>query len=159
MERGTRWRYFYWFLLHVWSCQICFVNILSMTFCPVFPGMFSTIWHWSGSKADRHMASFQRSSTESVIFFVSFSLLSVVAYEFGCQFILHCLLSDILYLNKQRIRALEELDRANREKQLLLDQIEQLEVKKQAGGGRGTTFVGFLPFYRWSHDLFLFILC
>ncbi|OWM66155.1 hypothetical protein CDL15_Pgr013372 [Punica granatum] len=43
---------------------------------------------------------------------------------------------NVLYLNKQRIKALEELDRAYREKQLLLDKIEQLEAKKQAGVGR-----------------------
>ncbi|KAK4771887.1 hypothetical protein SAY86_013662 [Trapa natans] len=48
---------------------------------------------------------------------------------------------NILYLNKQRIKALEELDRANRENQLLLDRIDQLEVKNQGGDGRGNAVV------------------
>ncbi|KAK7834288.1 putative starch synthase 4 [Quercus suber] len=42
---------------------------------------------------------------------------------------------NILYLNKQRLVAVEELNKANREKQLLLDRIERLEVEKQAGVG------------------------
>ena len=33
--------------------------------------------------------------------------------------------SDILYLNKQRLLAVEELNKANQEKELLLDKIEQ----------------------------------
>ena len=37
---------------------------------------------------------------------------------------------NILYLNKQRIMAMEELDRVKREKSSLLDQIEQLERTK-----------------------------
>lgn len=45
--------------------------------------------------------------------------------------------SDILYLNKQRLDAVEELNKTNREKQLLLEKIEQLEVEKQAGLGKG----------------------
>lgn len=47
------------------------------------------------------------------------------------------LFSDILYLNKQRLDAVEELNKTNREKQLLLEKIEQLEVEKQAGLGKG----------------------
>ncbi|XP_030974392.1 glycogen synthase isoform X4 [Quercus lobata] len=43
---------------------------------------------------------------------------------------------NILYLNKQRLVAVEELNKANREKQLLLDRIERLEVEKQAGVGK-----------------------
>lgn len=39
---------------------------------------------------------------------------------------------NILYLNKQRLMALEELNKTKREKQLLVDKIEQLEVKTQA---------------------------
>ena len=42
---------------------------------------------------------------------------------------------NILYLNKQRLVAVEELNKANREKQLLLDRIERLEAEKQAGVG------------------------
>ncbi|GKU98730.1 hypothetical protein SLEP1_g11691 [Rubroshorea leprosula] len=41
---------------------------------------------------------------------------------------------NILYLNKQRLVALEELDKANREKQLLLDRIQQLDAKMQIPG-------------------------
>ena len=43
---------------------------------------------------------------------------------------------NILYLNKQRLVAVEELNKANREKQLLLDRIERLEAEKQAGVGK-----------------------
>ncbi|XP_050205429.1 probable starch synthase 4, chloroplastic/amyloplastic [Mercurialis annua] len=39
---------------------------------------------------------------------------------------------NILYLNKQRLLAVGELSNANREKELLLDKIEQLEAEKQA---------------------------
>jgi hypothetical protein len=35
--------------------------------------------------------------------------------------------------------AVEALNKANREKQLLLDRIEQLEAEKQAGVGKGDT--------------------
>ncbi|CAK7339678.1 unnamed protein product [Dovyalis caffra] len=38
---------------------------------------------------------------------------------------------NILYLNKQRLLAVEELNKANREKQLLLDRIQQLEAVKK----------------------------
>uniref|UniRef100_A0A5B7BHB6 starch synthase n=1 Tax=Davidia involucrata TaxID=16924 RepID=A0A5B7BHB6_DAVIN len=43
---------------------------------------------------------------------------------------------NILYLNKHRLIALEELDKMKEEKNLLLDRIEQLEVKKQANFGK-----------------------
>ncbi|XP_037491440.1 probable starch synthase 4, chloroplastic/amyloplastic, partial [Jatropha curcas] len=43
---------------------------------------------------------------------------------------------NILYLNNQRLLAVEELNRVNEEKQLLLDRIEQLEAEKQAGFGK-----------------------
>ena len=46
---------------------------------------------------------------------------------------------NILYLNKQRLVAVEELNKANREKQLLLDRIERLEAEKQAGVGEGNS--------------------
>ncbi|XP_031263716.1 probable starch synthase 4, chloroplastic/amyloplastic isoform X2 [Pistacia vera] len=39
---------------------------------------------------------------------------------------------NILYLNKQRLWAVEELNRTNREKELLLDKIDQLEAEKQS---------------------------
>ncbi|XP_062100998.1 probable starch synthase 4, chloroplastic/amyloplastic [Humulus lupulus] len=39
---------------------------------------------------------------------------------------------NILYLNKQRLKAMRELDRTNKEKQLLLDKIEQLELESQS---------------------------
>ncbi|GFY86701.1 UDP-Glycosyltransferase superfamily protein [Actinidia rufa] len=39
---------------------------------------------------------------------------------------------NILYLNKQRMIALEELDEMKKEKKLLLNKIEQLEMKKAA---------------------------
>ncbi|KAL7255916.1 hypothetical protein ACSBR1_009949 [Camellia fascicularis] len=38
---------------------------------------------------------------------------------------------NILYLNKQRMMAMEELDNMKREKKVLLDRIKQLEIKKQ----------------------------
>lgn len=43
---------------------------------------------------------------------------------------------NILYLNKQRLMAIEELNRANREKQLLVARIKHLEAVKQAGVGK-----------------------
>ena len=44
---------------------------------------------------------------------------------------------DILYLNKQRLKAVKELNEANREKQLLVDKIEQLEKENRRAGGKG----------------------
>ncbi|KAL5819915.1 hypothetical protein ACOSQ4_023757 [Xanthoceras sorbifolium] len=38
---------------------------------------------------------------------------------------------NILYLNNQRLMAVEELNKANQEKQLLLDKIQQFEAEKQ----------------------------
>ncbi|EOX91830.1 UDP-Glycosyltransferase superfamily protein [Theobroma cacao] len=43
---------------------------------------------------------------------------------------------NILYLNKQRLKAVEELNKANREKQLLVDKIEQLEKENRRAGGK-----------------------
>lgn len=56
------------------------------------------------------------------------------------------LFSDILYLNKQRLAAVEELNKTNREKQLLLDKIEQLEVEKQALMGKGGSILNLTIF-------------
>ncbi|KAK6125375.1 hypothetical protein DH2020_040879 [Rehmannia glutinosa] len=39
---------------------------------------------------------------------------------------------NILYLNKQRLLAMEELDRVKNERNSLLDKVEQLEMKKEA---------------------------
>ncbi|KAK7307294.1 hypothetical protein VNO77_40223 [Canavalia gladiata] len=44
---------------------------------------------------------------------------------------------NILYLNKQRLVAVEELNKTNREKQSLLNKIKKLEAEKHAGGGKG----------------------
>ncbi|XP_010023404.2 glycogen synthase isoform X2 [Eucalyptus grandis] len=43
---------------------------------------------------------------------------------------------NILFLNKQRLLVTEELEKANREKQLLLDQIEHFQLGNQAVDGR-----------------------
>ncbi|XP_024027043.1 probable starch synthase 4, chloroplastic/amyloplastic [Morus notabilis] len=43
---------------------------------------------------------------------------------------------NILYLNKQRLKAVEELNRINEENKLLLDKIEELELGKQAFFGK-----------------------
>ncbi|XVE86919.1 hypothetical protein DITRI_Ditri18aG0074200 [Diplodiscus trichospermus] len=43
---------------------------------------------------------------------------------------------NILYLNKQRLKAVEELNEAKREKELLVDKIEQLEKENRRAGGR-----------------------
>ncbi|KAG5067801.1 hypothetical protein JHK85_000178 [Glycine max] len=43
---------------------------------------------------------------------------------------------NILYLNKQRLGAIEKLDKTNREKQSLLSKIKKLEAEKQAGAGK-----------------------
>lgn len=48
--------------------------------------------------------------------------------------------SDILYLNKQRLLAVEELNKANRENELLLDRIKQLEAEKQSSTGKGDLY-------------------
>ncbi|KAL6225018.1 hypothetical protein ACLB2K_003872 [Fragaria x ananassa] len=39
---------------------------------------------------------------------------------------------NILHLNQHRLKAVEDLNKANSEKQLLVDKIEQLELEKQA---------------------------
>lgn len=46
-------------------------------------------------------------------------------------------LSDIMFLNKQRMVAMEELDKMNWENKFLLDRIEQLEMKKQPSCAKG----------------------
>lgn len=46
--------------------------------------------------------------------------------------------SDILYLNKQRLLAMEELERVKNERSSLLDRIEQLEMKKEATSRKGS---------------------
>ncbi|XWS33422.1 hypothetical protein CRYUN_Cryun22dG0081200 [Craigia yunnanensis] len=43
---------------------------------------------------------------------------------------------NILYLNNQRLKAVEELNKANREKQLLVDKVEQLEKENRRAGGK-----------------------
>ncbi|XP_022740360.1 probable starch synthase 4, chloroplastic/amyloplastic isoform X2 [Durio zibethinus] len=43
---------------------------------------------------------------------------------------------NILYLNKQRLKAVEELNKANREKQLLLDKVDELENENRRAGGK-----------------------
>ncbi|TKY70003.1 starch synthase 4 [Spatholobus suberectus] len=43
---------------------------------------------------------------------------------------------NILYLNKQRLGAIEELDETNKEKQSLLNKIQKLEAEKLAGAGK-----------------------
>ncbi|XP_031385466.1 probable starch synthase 4, chloroplastic/amyloplastic isoform X2 [Punica granatum] len=92
---------------------------------------------WNRKQSRRTFGGFSK-RLNKVFYFLVFPFLfsSYLAVQLWCQFILRWSLSDILYLNKQRIKALEELDRAYREKQLLLDKIEQLEAKKQAGVGR-----------------------
>ena len=44
---------------------------------------------------------------------------------------------DIIYLNKQRLKAVEELNRMSEENRLLRDHIEQLEAEKQSRFGKG----------------------
>lgn len=46
-------------------------------------------------------------------------------------------ISDILFLNKQRLKAVEELNKTNRERELLLEKIDVLEAEKQAGFRKG----------------------
>jgi len=40
-------------------------------------------------------------------------------------------------LNQQRLGAIEELEKINREKHSLLHKIKKLEAEKQAGAGKG----------------------
>lgn len=75
-------------------------------------------------------------SKSSISFFLFFVLGSCKFYL--CVFwFFFWWYSDILYLNKQRLMAIEELNRANREKQLLVARIKHLEAVKQAGVGKG----------------------
>ncbi|XVF59170.1 hypothetical protein PTKIN_Ptkin07bG0254100 [Pterospermum kingtungense] len=43
---------------------------------------------------------------------------------------------NILFLNKQRLKAVEELNKTNREKELLIDKIEELEEKNRRAAGK-----------------------
>ncbi|KAL8044692.1 hypothetical protein ABFS82_08G063100 [Erythranthe guttata] len=45
---------------------------------------------------------------------------------------------NIMYLNKQRLLAMEELDRVKNERNSLLDRVEQLEMKQNTNDRRGT---------------------
>lgn len=49
---------------------------------------------------------------------------------------------NILYLNKERLMAVEELNKANREKELLVARIKHLEAEKQAGVGKDKLSIG-----------------
>lgn len=44
--------------------------------------------------------------------------------------------ADILYLNNQRLGAIEELNKTKREKQFLFDKIKKLEAEKKEGTGK-----------------------
>ncbi|KAK8305044.1 hypothetical protein V6Z12_D03G035800 [Gossypium hirsutum] len=48
---------------------------------------------------------------------------------------------NILYLNKQRVKAVDELNKAKREKQLLLNKIEQLEKENKRVSGKDNLVV------------------
>lgn len=68
--------------------------------------------------------------------------------------------ADILYLNKQRLAAIEELNKANREKQLLLNRIEKLEAEKHAAAGTGdimTALLYLIQYYLWIDHYILFV--
>lgn len=61
--------------------------------------------------------------------------------------------SDILNLNKQRLMAVEELKKAKREKEILLDRIEKLE-EIQADAGKGDSVLKLqTEFYKRSDEL------
>lgn len=53
--------------------------------------------------------------------------------NFGTIFFLFY--ADILYLNNQRLGAIEELNKTNKEKQFLFDKIRKLEAEKKEGTG------------------------
>ncbi|KAG5528213.1 hypothetical protein RHGRI_028972 [Rhododendron griersonianum] len=48
---------------------------------------------------------------------------------------------NIMFLNNQRMVAMEELDKMKRENEILLDRIEQLEMKKQNSCGKDRLFI------------------
>ncbi|KAI8534655.1 hypothetical protein RHMOL_Rhmol10G0106900 [Rhododendron molle] len=48
---------------------------------------------------------------------------------------------NIMFLNNQRMVAMEELDKMKRENKILLDRIEQLEMKKQNNCGKDRVFI------------------
>ena len=52
--------------------------------------------------------------------------------NFGTIFFLFY--ADILYLNNQRLGAIEELNKTNKEKQFLFDKIRKLEAEKEGTG-------------------------
>lgn len=54
-------------------------------------------------------------------------------------YLFFCTVLDILYLNKQRLWAVEELNRRSREKEILIDKLEQLEAEKQSLDVKGAT--------------------
>jgi hypothetical protein len=47
-----------------------------------------------------------------------------------------CFHADILYLNNQRLGAIEELNKTKKEKQSLLDKIKKLEAEKHETPGK-----------------------
>lgn len=66
-------------------------------------------------------------------------LLFVFSYGLYC--------SDILYLDKQRVLAIEELNKAISEKNLLLEKIKELELEKQALDRKGENNHGLILLY------------
>lgn len=89
-----------------------------------------------------------------LMYFVCPSLLRPVLTHL---FLLNGFHLDILYLNKQRIMTMEELDRVKREKSSLLDQIEQLERTKliNTRKGSGTILAIFLYLLQDQSESFL----
>lgn len=69
--------------------------------------------------------------------YVQFVRCIMEGYSFFTFWYYLWLFPDILYLNKQRIMAVEELNNTNSEKQQLLERIEQLEAEKQSYTGKG----------------------
>lgn len=70
-------------------------------------------------------------------------------------------ISDILFLNKQRLKAVEELNKTNKERELLLEKIDLLESEKQASSRKGDwNLIPCCPqlinaqFYGFSHYYF-----
>ncbi|KAM1405766.1 hypothetical protein ACFXTH_000532 [Malus domestica] len=62
---------------------------------------------------------------------------------------------NILQLNQQRVKAVEELNKINREKELLVDRIEQLELEKQAAIARPQDRVSCWELLFWIDSMVL----
>lgn len=91
------------------------------------------------------MATFWESTAEYVIailyFFEHVAVSDTYCLIFLCANLWRL---DILHIHKQRLMALDELERAKKENVLLLERIEELEAKELLGSRKGDVDLKFL---------------